>query len=117
MQAGEAVLVGVHTDVAREWVDFAPGAVVAPWKQWPGMALSPLFGQAVQQAAADSQKLVLLWHSGVRSIAAAQRATQLGLEAHNILGGFGGFEGDRNPKAHRGQTGGWRHHGLPWRQH
>ena len=113
MQAGEAVLVDVRTDAEREWVGFVPGAVVAAWKQWPGMALNPLFDQAVQQAAADGKKLVLLCRSGVRSIAGAQRATQLGLEAYNILEGF---EGDPDAHAHRGELGSWRRHGLPWRQ-
>jgi rhodanese-related sulfurtransferase len=51
--------------------------------------------------------------SGVRSIAAAQRATALGLQAYNILEGF---EGDLDDQAHRGVQGGWRKHGLPWRQ-
>ena len=114
VQSGEAVLVDVRTDAEREWVGFVPGAVPAAWKQWPGMALNPQFDSAVQQAAAGGQKLVLLCRSGVRSIAAAQRATQLGLTAYNILEGF---EGDPNTQAHRGLLGGWRHHGLPWRQY
>jgi hypothetical protein len=49
----------------------------------------------------------------VRSIAAAKRATELGLAAYNILEGF---EGDPDAQAHRGRKGGWRYHGLPWRQ-
>jgi len=113
VQAGEAVLVDVRTDAEREWVGFVPGAVAVAWKQWPGMALNPAFDDQIRAAAAGGRKLVLLCRSGVRSIAAAQRATALGLEAYNILEGF---EGDPDAHAHRGQTGGWRHHGLPWRQ-
>jgi glyoxylase-like metal-dependent hydrolase (beta-lactamase superfamily II)/rhodanese-related sulfurtransferase len=113
VQAGEAVLVDVRSDAEREWVGFVPGAVVAAWKQWPGMALNPQFDQAVQQAAVEGKKLVMLCRSGVRSIAGAQRATQLGLEAYNILEGF---EGDPDAHSHRGELGGWRRHGLPWRQ-
>jgi rhodanese-related sulfurtransferase len=74
--------------------------------------MNPLFDEAVK-AAASGKKIVLLCRSGVRSIAAAQRATQLGLEAYNILEGF---EGDANPDGHRGSQGGWRMRGLPWRQ-
>ena len=37
----------------------------------------------------------MLCRSGVRSIAAAQRATELGVEAYNILEGF---EGDRDER-------------------
>ena len=113
VQAGEAVLVDVRTDAEREWVGFVPGATPLAWKQWPGMALNATFDTGIAQAAAGGQKLVLLCRSGVRSIAAAKRATELGLTAYNILEGF---EGDPNPDAHRGQKGGWRFHGLPWRQ-
>ncbi|GLS14398.1 hydrolase glyoxylase [Hydrogenophaga electricum] len=112
VQAGDAVMVDVRTDAEREWVGFVPGALPVAWKQWPGMAPNPDFDQAVRAAASD-RKLVLLCRSGVRSVAAAKRATELGLEAYNILEGF---EGDPDADAHRGRRGGWRFHGLPWRQ-
>jgi sulfur dioxygenase len=113
VQAGEAVLVDVRTDAEREWVGFVPGAQPVAWKQWPGMALNPAFDDGVRQAAGQGQKLVMLCRSGVRSIAAAKRATELGLEAYNILEGF---EGDPDAQAQRGQRGGWKRCGLPWRQ-
>jgi glyoxylase-like metal-dependent hydrolase (beta-lactamase superfamily II)/rhodanese-related sulfurtransferase len=113
VQSGDAVLVDVRTDAEREWVGFVPGAVPAPWKQWPGMALNPAFDERIREAAAGGKKLVMLCRSGVRSIAAAKRATELGLEAYNILEGF---EGDPDAHAQRGHLGGWRRHGLPWRQ-
>lgn len=113
VQAGEAVLVDVRSDAEREWVGFVPGAAAVAWKQWPGMTLNPRFDEAIREAAVDGRKLVLLCRSGVRSIAAAKRATELGLQAYNILEGF---EGDPDAHAHRGGKGGWRHHGLPWRQ-
>ena len=93
--------------------DLVPGAVPVAWKQWPGMAMNPGFDQAIQAAAAGDKPLVLLCRSGVRSIAAAKRATELGLTAYNILEGF---EGDPDTQAHRNRKGGWRHQGLPWRQ-
>ena len=111
-QAGEAVLVDVRTDAEREWVGFVPGAVPLAWKQWPGMAMNPDFDARLREAS-GGKKLVLLCRSGVRSIAAAKRATELGMEAYNILEGF---EGDPDADAHRGQKGGWRLRGLPWRQ-
>lgn len=49
----------------------------------------------------------------MRSVAAARRATELGLQAYNILQGF---EGDADAQAQRGHVGGWRLHGLPWLQ-
>ena len=112
-QSGEAVLVDVRSDAEREWVGFVPGALAIAWKQWPGMALNPEFDSRIQNASPDSKKLLLLCRSGVRSIAAAQHATALGLEAYNILEGF---EGNPDARGHRGIVGGWRFHGLPWKQ-
>ena len=71
------------------------------------------FDAEVLGAAAPGQKLVLLCRSGVRSVAAARRATELGLLAYNVLEGF---EGDADAQGHRGQLGGWRLRGLPWQQ-
>lgn len=113
VQAGDATLVDVRTDAERAWVGFVPDAHALAWKQWPGMAMNPEFDAGIQALGTGSKKLVLLCRSGVRSIAAAQRATELGLQAYNILEGF---EGDPDANAHRGLTGGWRMRGLPWRQ-
>jgi sulfur dioxygenase len=113
VQAGQAVLIDVRTDAEREWVGYVPGALGLAWKQWPGMAINPLFDAGVQQAAAQGLPLLMLCRSGVRSIAAAQRATELGAQAYNILEGF---EGDHDPEGHRGRLGGWKHRGLPWKQ-
>ena len=113
MQAGSAVLVDVRTDAEREWVGFVPGAVPLAWKQWPVMAENPNFDAGLKSLVPPGKKVVLLCRSGVRSVAAARRATELGLEAYNILLGF---EGDPDQQAQRGHTGGWRFNGLPWRQ-
>lgn len=110
---GEAVLVDVRSDAEREWVGYVPGAVPLAWKQWPGMALNEGFDQGLRAAAPPGVKALLLCRSGVRSIAAAKRATELGIEAYNILEGF---EGDADAEGHRGRRGGWRFRGLPWRQ-
>jgi glyoxylase-like metal-dependent hydrolase (beta-lactamase superfamily II)/rhodanese-related sulfurtransferase len=112
-KAGEAVLIDVRTDAEREWVGFVPDALALAWKQWPGMALNPAFDENLRAAIPPGKKALLLCRSGVRSIAAAKRATELGIEAYNILEGF---EGDPDEHAHRGRKGGWRYHGLPWRQ-
>lgn len=113
VQAGDAVLVDVRTDAEREWVGAVPGAVALAWKQWPGMALNPGFDAGIRAAVPGGKKAVLLCRSGVRSVAAARRATELGVEAYNILEGF---EGDADAEGHRGHKGGWRLRGLPWRQ-
>ena len=113
MQSGQAVLVDVRTDAEREWVGYVPGAVSLAWKQWPGMAMNGGFDEGLKAAVPASKKVVLLCRSGVRSVAAAKRATELGLEAYNILEGF---EGDADEQGQRGHKGGWRFHGLPWKQ-
>ena len=112
VQAGEAVLVDVRSDAEREWVGFVPGAVALAWKQWPGMAMNAGFDDGLR-ALPTGPRLLMLCRSGVRSVAAARRATELGLAAYNILEGF---EGNADAGGQRGRQGGWRFHGLPWRQ-
>ena len=75
----------------------------------PNMCVRGYAARTVNRVAAPYDTKI----SCVRSIAAAKRATELGLEAYNILQGF---EGDPDPQAQRGKLGGWRFHGLPWRQ-
>jgi rhodanese-related sulfurtransferase len=79
VQAGDAVLVDVRSDAERAWVGEVPGAVAVAWKQWPGMAMNPDFDAQIRAAVPPGRKAVLLCRSGVRSVAAAQRATTLGL--------------------------------------
>ena len=112
-QSGEAVLIDIRTDAERAWVGFVPGAVALAWKQWPGMVMNTTFDEGILVWAQPGKKLVLLCRSGVRSIAAARRATELGFEAYNILEGF---EGDPDEHGQRGHTGGWRYRSLPWQQ-
>ena len=113
VQSGDAVMVDVRSDAEREWVGSVPGAVALAWKQWPGMVQNERFDEGLTAAIPDGKKVVLLCRSGVRSIAAAKRATDLGLEAYNILEGF---EGEPDAQGQRGHNGGWRFHGLPWQQ-
>jgi sulfur dioxygenase len=112
-QKGDAVLVDVRTDAEREWVGFVPGAVPLPWKQWPGMVLNEGFDEGLKAAVPPGKKALFFCRSGVRSMHAARRATELGIESYNVLEGF---EGDPDENGQRGKRGGWRFHGLPWRQ-
>jgi rhodanese-related sulfurtransferase len=111
--AGRAVLLDIRTDAERAWVGFIPGVPALEWKHWPGMAVNPNFDENLQKIAPVGTTLLLLCRSGVRSVAAAQRAQSLGYIAYNILEGF---EGDPDVHAHRGSRGGWRYRGLPWAQ-
>ena len=113
VQAGNAVLVDVRTDAERAWVGQVPGAKVVAWKQWPQMLMNPDFDTQLQAVVPSGSKVLLLCRSGVRSEAAAQRATELGLQAYSILEGF---EGDLDANGQRGNLNGWRYRGLPWQQ-
>ncbi|WP_404301557.1 rhodanese-like domain-containing protein [Alicycliphilus denitrificans] len=113
VSAGQAVLVDVRSDAERDWVGYVPGALAVAWKQWPGMRLNPDFDAQICAAVPPGSTALLLCRSGVRSIAAARRATELGLTAYNILEGF---EGDPDENGQRNRRGGWRFHGLPWQQ-
>lgn len=113
VQSGQAVLVDVRSEAELAWVGYVPGAVALAWKHWPGMAQNEQFDEGLMAAIPAGKKVVLLCRSGVRSIAAARRATELGFEAYNILEGF---EGEPDAQGQRGHQGGWRFHGLPWQQ-
>jgi len=113
VSCGQAVLVDVRSDAERDWVGHVPGALAVVWKQWPGMRLNLDFDAQLRAAVPPGARVVMLCRSGVRSIAAARRATELGLTAYNILEGF---EGDPDDNGQRNRKGGWRFHGLPWRQ-
>ena len=115
-QSGEAVIVDVRTDAERTWVGTVPGSVGLSWVEWPGMQPNAVFDATVQALAAHhaGKKLLFLCRSGVRSVAAAQRATELGLEhCYNILEGF---EGTLDERQQRNTCNGWRYRGLPWTQ-
>jgi rhodanese-related sulfurtransferase len=112
-QSGEAVLVDIRSNAERAWVGFVPDAPAIEWKIWPGMQINPDFDTQLQAIAPAGSTVLMLCRSGLRSVASSQRAQSLGYQAFNILEGF---EGDPDTHAHRGQKGGWRFHGLPWRQ-
>lgn len=113
MLGGKALLVDIRSQAERAWVGFVPEALGIEWKMWPGMVMNPNFDAELKAAVPAGASVMLLCRSGVRSIAAAERAQSLGYTAYNILEGF---EGDPDGAAHRGQKGGWRFRGLPWRQ-
>ena len=95
--SGQAVLVDALGRRARLG-GHVPGALAVVWKQWPGMRLNIDFDAQLCAAVPPGTRVLLLCRSGVRSIAAARRATELGLQAYNILEGF---EGDPDANGQR----------------
>ncbi len=118
-----AVLVDVRTAAEWQWVgvpETAPAGadpVFVEWVTWPGGAQNERFAEQLVDAGfapGGDRPIVFLCRSGQRSIAAASRATELGLgPSYNIVGGF---EGGPDEAGHRGTTAGWKASGLPWRQ-
>ena len=85
------------------------------WKKFPTININPAFAEEIAAACPDKQtKLLMMCRSGVCSIDAAIAATEAGYaRAFNILEGF---EGEKDSRGQRGNTGGWKHRGLPWKQ-
>jgi len=121
----KAQLIDVRT--AAEWnfvgtPDLQPlgrQAHCIEWQNFPSGMLNPDFVTAARaalaQAGADeTNPILLLCRSGARSRAAAIALTEAGFQTcFNVAHGF---EGDRDINGHRGNTGGWKCAGLPWRQ-
>lgn len=115
-----AVLVDVRTHAEWSYVgmpDLATigkQAVPIEWLRYPTGAVNDDFLAQLEQAGVDREAPVyFLCRSGVRSVAAAQAATEAGWQAaHNILHGF---EGPHDAERHR-TVAGWKVAGLPWVQ-
>ena len=116
-----AVLIDCRTDAEWSYVGqtdlsgLGKEQLGIAWKKFPALEINPTFAEEIEAACPDKQtKLLIMCRSGVRSIDAAIAATEAGYaRAYNILEGF---EGDNDAGGHRGNTGGWKHRGLPWKQ-
>lgn len=114
VQGGRAVLVDVRTAEERTFVGQVPTGVHVAWATGTAMNRNPRFVKELEARVRKDAVVVFLCRSGKRSALAAEAAARAGFShAFNILEGF---EGDLNDAAQRGQLGGWRWHGLPWRQ-
>ncbi|MGZ8215911.1 rhodanese-like domain-containing protein [Methylomagnum sp.] len=110
-----AVLVDVRDPVEFSFVGHPVGAVNIPWKFAPDMRPNPEFVEQVRRVAPDAGTPVfLLCRSGQRSLDAANALAAAGYK--NLVNIEAGFEGPLDGEKHRGTVGGWRFHGLPWKQ-
>ncbi len=122
-----AVLVDVRTDAEWRFVGVPDLAslgrevVFIEWNTTDGSHNANFAGELRDRVpssetggeAGGERPVVFLCRSGVRSIGAAEAATEAGITpAYNVLDGF---EGHLNAEGHRGETG-WRAIGLPWKQ-
>ena len=109
-----ARLVDVRTAPELSYVGRVPGAAAVEWQSWPDMSINANFLEELEKVADKESPVLFLCRSGVRSHHAAAAAAQAGWRAAiNVLEGF---EGGINEDGKRGFNGGWRFHGLPWRQ-
>lgn len=111
---GQAVLVDVRSAEERAFVGYVPDSIHVAWATGTSLTRNPRFVRELESKAGKDKKILLLCRSGKRSALAAEAAKKAGFtDVHNVLEGF---EGEINEQQHRGNTDGWRFHGLPWVQ-
>jgi rhodanese-related sulfurtransferase len=90
-------------------------AYTIEWKSFPDMLINSNFINQVKEICTNREiKILSLCRSGQRSISTSQALTDAGFkQCYNVLEGF---EGDKDSAEHRSQSGGWKFHGLPWKQ-
>ena len=117
MQANpNAVMIDVRTKMEHLFVGHPNCTLIhIAWKEFPDWQINTNFVAQVERFIEDKNTpLLLLCRSGVRSLDAAKALEDAGYtQLINILEGF---EGNLDERKHRGTTGGWRFHGLPWMQ-
>jgi len=114
MRADAATLVDVRSPEEWQFVGRVPNALLVPWATGITLAREPGFLDALRALVPPERPVMFLCRSGKRSAAAATLATQAGYRlAINV---DEGFEGELDEQGRRGNTGGWRRHGLPWVQ-
>jgi rhodanese-related sulfurtransferase len=117
----DAVLVDVRTDAEWRFVgvpdlsSLGRDVLYIEWNTGDGRLNSSFVAELRDRisSAPDGRErpVVFLCRSGVRSVAAAEAATEAGITpAYNVLYGF---EGHPSTEARRDETG-WRAEGLPW---
>lgn len=117
----KAVLVDVRTKAEWKFVGYPDirslekEVLMIEWREFPEMQKNPNFIQVLSSKILDKDtSIFFLCRTGGRSQEAAIEMTRLGYSnCYNIAYGF---EGDLDPKGHRGIVSGWKASKLPWRQ-
>ena len=111
----DAMLLDVRTKVEFGFVGHPIDAVNIPWKEAPDWQVNADFVNQVQATIGDvNTPILLLCRSGQRSMDAAKPLAQA--DYQQLINIDEGFEGGLDENKHRGNSGGWRFHGLPWEQ-
>jgi rhodanese-related sulfurtransferase len=110
-----AILLDVRDPIEFGFVGHPEGAVNIPWKFAPDMRPNPDFLRQIGRLAPElDTPLFVLCRSGQRSLDAAQSLAAAGYRT--LVNIEEGFEGPLDANKHRSTLGGWRFHGLPWKQ-
>lgn len=120
-ERSDAVLIDVRTRAEWNYVGLpdletlAKKPALIEWQTFPTMQPNPDFVATLSSALPDKgAPLLFLCRSGARSAAAAKAMTAAGYST--CINVADGFEGPLDAKARRGEAGGWKAAGLPWRQ-
>ena len=118
-----AVLVDIRSTMEYLFVGHPTGAIHVAWIDEPDWTVNAHFvtdvrkvmlGGATAHGDISGAPLVLICRSGKRSIDAGRALTESGFS--NVRYVDEGFEGELDEQRHRGSSGGWRFHDLPWEQ-
>lgn len=109
------LLIDCRTEAEFFYVGHPVDAVNIEWNTEPDFEVNPHFCDiALRLAGRKDRPIILICRSGKRSTDAGLALERHGFtDVRNVLEGF---EGDLDSEHHRGTLGGWRMHGLPWRQ-
>ena len=109
------LLIDCRTEIEFFYVGHPVDAINIEWNSAPEFIVNPHFADEVlRMAGRKDRPIILICRSGKRSIDAGAELEQHGFtQVSNVLEGF---EGELDVAHHRGKVGGWRKHGLPWRQ-
>ena len=109
------LLIDCRTEVEFYYVGHPTDAINIEWSSAPDFEINPHFSEEVARMAVRKDRpIILICRSGKRSIDAGLELEKHGFtQVSNVLEGF---EGELDSGHHRGTLGGWRMHGLPWRQ-
>ena len=109
------LLIDCRTEAEFFYVGHPAEAINIEWNTEPDFEINPHFAdEALRMAGRKDRSIILICRSGKRSTDAGVELEKHGFT--NIANVLEGFEGELDAEHHRGTLGGWRKHGLPWRQ-
>jgi rhodanese-related sulfurtransferase len=117
-----SALLDVRSKVEFDYVGHPAGAIHVPWQEAPTWEILPDFvdrvrarlNQLYPDIPAEDVTVLALCRSGGRSRDAGIELARNGFK--KVINIREGFEGKLDENRHRGNTGGWRFHKLPWEQ-